>query len=355
MKKYIFTFNYVINYGAFLQCFSLSSLDNEMFVVDLLPSSFRRLRYFVGPYGRKKMPVVWIFVAMYRFFRSVIYSRIYRFEENKKINLTKRYETLKPQDVAREFDGNIALVGSDQVWNPKFIEGREKIFFAQEANFSKRVAYAASLGMSKWPAEFQQKVYKYVKQFDHISVREKSGAEYLSSIGFPNVKWVCDPTILHDGDFYRAHFPNQININSFVFAYTIREKIPDDLFKFDVKNKISICAGKYKNIVSVSDWLAYIDKSEYVITDSFHCVVFCLLFHKRFIVLLNNSRGVGMNERFASLLGRVNLEYRCISSRESIEKCREIVFRSVDWKKIDDELGEWRQDSLAWLKNAISN
>ena len=37
MKKYIFTFNYAINYGAFLQCFALNSLGKDYVVADLTP------------------------------------------------------------------------------------------------------------------------------------------------------------------------------------------------------------------------------------------------------------------------------------------------------------------------------
>lgn len=353
MNNYIFTFNYMINYGAFLQCYALFSLNKKNIVADLMPCNIFEYKNSVGPYGRKKYPIIWRLLAFKRFARSFFYSRKYFFPENKKIIFSRRFFKWNGKQAKTLLDGMVAIVGSDQVWNPKFIQGREDVFFAQNANYSKRIAYAVSLGMSKWPDIFERKVYDYLKNFNAISVREKSAADYLSSIGIQNVAWVCDPTIFFDGSFYRKNFPNNLNISSFVFSYTIREKVPTSYLEFGVKKSISIAVGKNRNIVSVTEWLAYIDKSDYVVTDSFHCVVFCLLFHKKFIVLLNNSRGEGMNERFSSLLGRVNLSDRCVFPGESEENVERILSKTIDWKKIDSILDVWRNESIDWLNRAL--
>lgn len=355
MKKFIFTFNYAINYGAFLQSFALANFDDECVVADLMPTSFKNFRYSVGPDARKKYPFIWIFLAVFRFSKRFLFSRFYKFKENKKINISKRFFNWNSKNARIFLDGCTAIVGSDQVWNPKLIEGNEPIFFAQNANYAKRIAYAVSIGMEKWPLDFERKNVSSVKQFNFVSVREKSACDYLTSIGVKDVAWVCDPTILHNGDFYRKSFPNDISEPSYVFAYTIREHVPQDYLDFDVVKKISVCAGNYRNIVSVTNWLGYIDKAEYIVTDSFHCVVFCLLFHKKFVVLLNQSRGKGMNERFASLLGRVKLENRCVSTSLSGNIVKEIMNAEINWNLVDEILEDWRIFSMNWLKKALES
>lgn len=353
MKNFIFTFNYVINYGAFLQCFALFSLNEDNVVADLMPCNILDYKYSVGSYGRKKFPFVWRLLALKRYCSTFYFSRKLAFKENNKIALTKRFLFWDGKKTKRILDKNNAIVGSDQVWNPKFIGGRERVFFANIADYTKRIAYAVSLGVKKWPEHFEQQVLPYIEKFDAISVREKSALEYLQSIGIKNVAWTCDPTMLHEASFYRKEFGIRKQVLSQVFVYTIRENVPQTYLGDDYCEAFFVNAGKKKNIISVSEWLTHIDASKYIITDSFHCVVFCLLFHKNFIVLQNNSRGKGMNERFISLLGRTKLMYRCIESEEPIESFKERLFRYVDWDCVDSIIDEWRQYSLNWLKNAL--
>lgn len=354
--KYIFTFNYAINYGAFLQCFALNSLGKDFVVADLTPRSLKGIRYSVGPYGRRKLPVIWIFLAIYRFFKSYFVYRYYRFKECNMLALSRNEKNWDNPKVKKYLNNSVAIIGSDQIWNPKMIEGLENIYFASIADFSKRIAYAASLGMPEWPISFKNKIIDKLKKFDAISVREQSAVRYLNSIGFKNVAWVCDPTLLNKGDFYKDVFCVKRECSyKYVFHYVIRENVPDSFLSFMECRIVSVNAGKRKNFVSVSDWLSCINYSEYVVTDSFHCVVFCLLFHKKFIVVLNKSRGSGMNERFVSLLGKTNLMYRCVDVADSLDEVRNKLFKDVDWSSVDLTLETWRKQSLDWLKKALES
>ena len=256
--------------------------------------------------------------------------------------------------VRKYLDNSVAIIGSDQIWNPKMIEGMENVYFAGIADFSKRIAYAASIGMKEWPDSFKSRIITRLKKFDAISVREQSAVKYLNSIGIENVAWVCDPTLLNKGDFYKKKFGvKREYAYKYVFRYVIREKIPASFFNFIDGQVISVNAGNRNNFVSVSEWLSFINYSEYIVTDSFHCVVFCLLFHKNFIVVLNKSRGAGMNERFFSLLGKTNLMYRCVDVEDSLNMVKDKLFTEIDWNNIDFILENWRKESLDWLNNAL--
>ncbi|GHV12260.1 hypothetical protein AGMMS49938_04460 [Fibrobacterales bacterium] len=213
--------------------------------------------------------------------------------------------------------------------------------------------------MAKWPKDFEQKVLPWLQKFQAISVREESNVPYLTSLGLSNVVCVCDPTILHKGDFYRRKFSivqalHTMPLQPFVFVYKIRETLPNAVQETLTNTKtITVDLQKKKTMVSVSDWLANIDHAEWIITDSFHCAVFCILFHKQFVVIPNRSTGVGMNERFATILGKTGLEYRMLQGNEFKEKFQEKLNRPVDWNKIDSILEDWRTYSGNWLKNAL--
>ena len=60
---------------------------------------------------------------------------------------------------------------------------------------------------------------------------------------------------------------------------------------------------------SVYQWIKDFDVAKFIITDSFHGVVFSILFEKPFIVVGNKKRGLN---RFFSLLSLFNLENRLI-------------------------------------------
>ena len=62
-----------------------------------------------------------------------------------------------------------------------------------------------------------------------------------------------------------------------------------------------------------------------------------------------------MNERFATLLGKTSLEYRCLTCEESTEQVLEKLYSPIDWNHVDAVLEEWRTYSANWLKNALEN
>nr|ELR5042323.1 polysaccharide pyruvyl transferase family protein [Providencia stuartii] len=67
----------------------------------------------------------------------------------------------------------------------------------------------------------------------------------------------------------------------------------------------------------VTQWLRGFMDSEFVVTDSFHGVVFSIIFNKPFIAIGNSSRGL---TRFISLLKLFNLESQLISSVDELRK-----------------------------------
>ncbi|MBU3849009.1 MAG: polysaccharide pyruvyl transferase family protein [Candidatus Treponema excrementipullorum] len=56
-----------------------------------------------------------------------------------------------------------------------------------------------------------------------------------------------------------------------------------------------------KTYASIPKWLCFVDNAQYVITNSFHCCVFCILFRKQFGVIELTGISSRMNCRLHSL------------------------------------------------------
>jgi len=97
-----------------------------------------------------------------------------------------------------------------------------------------------------------------------------------------------------------------------------------------------VCGLHSSVAVSIEQWLRNISDSRMVITDSFHGVVFSILFNKPFLFLGNEVRG---NTRVDSLFEMLDID--------------KTQTASLDWKCINHKISEWRVKSFDFLINSL--
>jgi hypothetical protein len=332
--------HYGSNYGGFLQSFALQNfLGDDNTILNFTPN----YSYYVGYAGRKKLPFFWRIEALRRYFKNKPFEEINRLKLSRKYS--RQEEIIKNPPVSDVF-----IVGSDIVWNFSSIYKRERAYFLDFGNpQTRRVSYAASLGGSRW-GDNESTAISWLQKFNAISVREESSAEYLRGLGIKAV-CVCDPTVLHNAEFYRKQFPYDSNIDR-PFVYRLREKFPQ-LFYGD--NIIHVDIEKQKNMVSVSQWLSCIDNAQWIATDSFHCCVFAILFHKKFVFVPRpeSKRNSEANERVNHLLQKTKLKNHLLPENATKEQIMEIINHPVNWIDVDAILDEWRNYSKNWLNDAL--
>lgn len=75
--------------------------------------------------------------------------------------------------------------------------------------------------------------------------------------------------------------------------------------------------GTVKEPVGPREWLGLIENADYVLTDSFHCTLFSIRFHKQFNVLQRFKEGDkrGQNSRIHTLLQTANMQNRLVVAR----------------------------------------
>ncbi|WP_413506106.1 polysaccharide pyruvyl transferase family protein [Photobacterium phosphoreum] len=255
------------------------------------------------------------------------------------------------------FDYTHVVVGSDQVWRPSYTENSTLVYFLDFLPSNvKKISYAASFGNDSWELDIDtlehKNVVKALNQFNSISVREDSGVNICKNIFDKDVMHVLDPTLLAGKEFFEDIINDSIESESESESEIVYYKLEIDgeftSFISSLENKTgykseNIYYNKVNNnyyYYSVDEWLYKIKKSKIIITDSFHCVCFSILFNKQFIYYPNDNRGLS---RLNSLLGLLGLENRIYKADIKNH------FRSIDYEIVNSRLDKLRESSMNFL------
>lgn len=295
--------------------------------------------------------------------RAIIQRNTHHFI-NTYINHTEAmhsYEEFVKQASKGKYDAYV--VGSDQCWRPCYNAFLSSMFldFVQDKQV-KRIAYAASFGTDKWEFTPQQTAVcaLLAKKFDMVSVREDSGVKLCKEhLGIDAVH-VLDPTMLLtkedyiqliekgkepksdgtlfnyilDPDAKKSVFIQKVAKAKGLKAFQVLPKCQAEIrTKEDVKKRIEDCV-----FPGVTTWLRAFMDTEMTIVDSFHGMVFSIIFNKPFWAIGNVSRGMS---RFTSLLKMFHLEDRLLDA----DNLDDVDFsKPIDWTMVNGILEEKRRE-----------
>ena len=252
----------------------------------------------------------------------------------------------------QEKDFDAIVVGSDQIWRPKYYGKIENAYlsFAKKWNI-KRIAYAASFGTDDWEYTHKQTIEcgNLLKMFDAVSVRESSAVNLCKEHFGVDVQHVLDPTMLLDKEDYirlieAANTPkSKGTLLNYILdetpeKRTLIEQIAKDkgLVPFRVNSRVEDHNAPLEERIQppVEQWLRGFYDAEFVVTDSFHACVFSILFNKPFVVIGNKERGMA---RFNSLLRLFNLESRIIVNFDDFKSLSDTNFSVGDFQEIQKQ------------------
>ena len=130
-------------------------------------------------------------------------------------------------------------------------------------------------------------VAKYIKDFDVISVREKTGIDIVKSMGRDDVILAPDPTLLQQPQFYHvlADECKVLKNSSYIYSFFIRHIVDRKRSINKIFKGKPILWNSEDGDYTMQGWLSKIKHADFVVTDSFHCVVMCLKLHKPFAVV----------------------------------------------------------------------
>lgn len=270
----------------------------------------------------------------------------------------------------RKYEGYV--VGSDQCWRPCYNTFLPAMFlnFVNQ-NPVKRIAYAASFGTDQWEfsPEATDQCAALAQKFNLVTVREDSGVKLCKEHLGVEATHVLDPTMLLtkedyiqlietekepkaagtlfnyilDPDETKTSFIIRVAEGLNLTPFQVLPKYQAETrTKEDVKKRTEDCV-----FPGVTAWLRAFMDAEMTIVDSFHGMVFSILFNKPFWVIGNVERGMS---RFTSLLKLLYLEDRLLE----VSELDKVDFtRPIDWERVNILLEQKRDESKNLLLNAL--
>lgn len=366
MKIGILTLPLHTNYGGILQAYALQTVLERMGHEVCLIEKRRvplKLPLWKAPLSYGKRIIKNLTGHPFPIFYEQKINRerpIVRQNTDKFINKYIKRRIVNDYSDIKETDFDAIVVGSDQIWRPKYFHDIEHAFldFTEGWNI-RRIAYAASFGTDEWEytPEQTERCRELIKNFDAVSVREISGVDLCRKYLGVDAAHVLDPTMLLTKEDYIQLFENAKTpqSNGTLLCYILDEtQVTTDLINkiakaknlvpFKVNSKVENKTAPLKDRVQppVEQWLRGFFDAEFIITDSFHACIFSILFNKQFVVIGNIDRGLS---RIKSLLSIFSLENQLITA------CKSLEISLINYNKENEKLTQLR--GQCFLKETI--
>lgn len=384
MKIAILTLPLHYNYGGNLQCYALirtlQKLGHEVYNIAIIqnqqlpPLKLRPYLYtkrFINKLLGRKYSCIFAEQKVIKD-RNIVHKYADEFIKKNIPSTPHQYKDSLSLNELNKYKFNAIIVGSDQVWRPKYAFPDIRSFFLnflENNQQTLRIAYAASFGtdINEYTEQEMHDCGSLIEKFNAVSVRENSALHLIHDV----FKWNCptppqlvlDPTMLLEKEEYMKLVPANIKQDSAKdLFYYILDMTPDKknlidhickdkrLEKFTVFPKSTLPNSKVENriIPPVEDWIQGFNRAELVITDSFHGCIFSIIFNKPFIVFANEKRGIA---RFHSLLKMFNLEDRLITNFADFRQKR--MDSTINWTEVNTIMETKKRESVSFLQKAL--
>lgn len=330
MNVGILTFHMAHNCGAMLQTYALCRI-----ITELMPCLCEVIDY--------RLPE--IFNKYDRLLHTdPIPPRRLKFDRymKKSLPLSKRVD-----DLSKATGYDLFVIGSDQVWNPKITHGYKEAYFANcFPSDSYCISYAASTGSHiVAPKAFCRKL----DHFKYLSVRESWAKKELAPYYAGEIVWCLDPVLLLDAEQWRCPLPRRdVKDYILIYAFEVAEHEYQNVEKWAKQERLNIIElvtherPKRQSIIYEDDYgpeefVAFIQGAAYIYTDSYHGVLFSIIFQKPFYCLRDNCV---KNERVND-----------VRERLSVKKNQYDFYAATP--QTPQRLTEGRAESIDFLRTAL--
>lgn len=367
MKIGIMTWWRNTNYGGFLQGLALQTfLLKNGFDVELIRYAFPAFdfspRRVICPCRIRRLRhiLMWVFDVFRSFFlNGLLFARLRRLKKTRQLfaHYVKSspvcYGSISELNDASRYE--IVLIGSDQVWSPHFHDVEFSYLLRGLDSCVRKVSYAASVAATT--VHPYEKIYaEGLSAFDAISIREKTNIEELERLSGKRVKWVVDPTLLLSADEWRELLALKKKVAerhiTFYFLSDFRGRIGDlirlakdysckvhiftEVVSFGVTlnpicwvqhlmARVRIACSPWLTLrldADAREWLQDLSTADYVLSDSFHALMFATIFKRKVRMEIPSTR-MSMASRITDFQSCADVEeWRASSRRWLLEALR---------------------------------
>lgn len=346
------------NYGSALQSWALKEAVNNLGyhakLIDYCPEILKDkdpLNPFKNMWDKDEESIKMVELTM-----PAIKENYYKFEKF----YTDRFDRTKKVYTKDNFNDVMIDENIDG-----FVCGSDTIFCVDEfgiddgyyANYdcmknSYTVSYAASFGDSHFNEETYKLLDERLKNFKAIGIREDGMVPYIKKRVNVPVSKVIDPTLLLKKEDYQQIIAPDQKREKYLLLYARRYNPKMSLYAENLAKEkglkiieISLRATN-KDIhemrydAGVEEFLELVKNAEFVVTNSYHGMIFAVQFQKQFVVFSREQ----CDTKITELLKTMGLSDRMLISGE--EDYNKIIDYELVHKRIDD----FRKQSLDFLK-----
>lgn len=259
---------------------------------------------------------------------------------NRYIPHTKVINNKKELNLLPKYD--VYIVGSDQVWRKSMTQAYnlKTYFFDFIRNSSSiKIAYGASFGsdQNELTSSEIKKLGELYNKFSAVSVREQSAIQLLNSYKWttPQAITVLDPAFLLTKEDYieliNKGTTSHCSGNLFCYILDNTEKKEQTIQNTARSLNLKPFRVTLNNEnTTIEQWIRSFQDAEYIITDSYHGLIFSIIFNKPFTLIKNEKRG---NTRFESLLETLEIK----------------TDKSFSWDNINERIEEEKKKAIKYL------
>ena len=351
MKIGILTHHYINNFGAFLQAYSLLTYignlrrDDDVQIINYINqkhfiiNSCGWLRF----YKDRETFKIWK--------KKLKVSKMFADQRRKWFRLSAKCTTAK---AVEKMNFDYIIVGSDEVWNYCDSKANDKIKFGFGLSCKGLVAYAPSVGQAE--GNIPQYVVDGIKKFKAVSARDDLTEKILKSLRDDVVR-VVDPTFLID-----IPVEPVVGIEGDYILFYYCDGLPRDekikIIEYARAHSLKVYGAgegdkEYSDItvdITPFQWVWMFKNAKWVITGTFHGVVFSLLNHRNFACYLTNPSRIA---KVNSLLAECDLQDRITDG--DAQKLIQIAQKDVDYAAFIQKAKEKIAVSKNYLGKVFEN
>lgn len=352
MKKIaLLTIHHTTNFGSALQTFSLYECVKRMgYDIDILD-------YRCSAIENREFAKI-NFKDLKSLYRKILYGKSFKEKAREFDAFIKSYAELSKvytEETVKEANStyDTFLVGSDIVWGLN-VTGNDMNYFLKFADDSKKkLAFASSAGL-KWDEDKVPEITRLLDRFDHIGVRESIVADWIEEYTGKRPAEVVDPTMLWRTDeWMEIAGKSKLKSKNYILVYFCDkdEKILEDAKRLGKMKNLPVYYINYgKKIqgvnsiqpMKIEDFLYLVLNADYVLSASFHGLLFSLYFNKE--VFFYNRANFSRMESLSKWLGIEN-HNGMVNKIEDAQK--------IDYSAVNEKIEQKRNESLALLEGYL--
>ena len=360
------------NYGTCLQAFALCNKISEM---GYEPEIIRYIRGNVNVRNEswmkkvmgklRSMPpkLILTYLLSYKWIRerkagfSNFRERYLKFGEE------TNYRDSIRCDLGKAYDAYVC--GSDMIWSEEFADDW-RYFFLQFAPSKKRISYAPSFGKNIISSENDKICSDFLHEIRCLSCREEAGVSLIKNQFGLDAVQVLDPTLLMGKDEWNRLIDKEERMleEKYILTYVFggisgaRKNFFENLSKKEwgvhrviPMNREQNGKDAVRGVLGPVEFLRLYRDAEFIVTDTFHGLIFALIYEKPFVVLKRQDKGhwAKYSDRMTSTLKMLGLENRYIESSFAISN----EWKNLDYREVNKILIKKRKISLEYLKDSL--